>query len=183
MCVIVLLLVLGAALELSGIALVAWDVLGARREREQLSSRDVTVQVGAARAAAEGNPPKSDASSPRVTAPLEERVHSLERDVEKLSQRIDLNRRESKRDDRDMLDTVSDWVAEARQEVFELKQELRPTIGRVAAGNIRRRGSALSCSRSVRSCRRSRTSLLSQLERAPNALAQCVPACAPEPKT
>jgi hypothetical protein len=51
-----------------------------------------------------------------------------------------MHRRESKQDQRDMLDTVSGWVAEARREVFDLKQELRPIIGRTAAGNIRRRG-------------------------------------------
>jgi hypothetical protein len=57
MCELMLLLVLGAVFELAGIALVAWDVLDARRVREWLSSPDKLVQVPALTARARGIPP------------------------------------------------------------------------------------------------------------------------------
>jgi hypothetical protein len=140
MCVRTLLLVLGAALELAGIALVAWDVFDARRVRERLSSPDKLVQVPPLVASARGIPPTVAGTGSPAVPPLDERVQKLEHEVETLSERIDKHRRESKQDHRDMLDTVSGWVGEARREVFELKQQLRPIIGRAAAGNIRRRG-------------------------------------------
>ena len=36
----------------------------------------------------------------------------------------------------EILDRVAEWVGEARREVFDLRQEIRPLIGRAVAGRL-----------------------------------------------
>ena len=62
-------------------------------------------------------------------------VQKLESEVESLSRQLERHQDERKRHHRELLDTVAGWVAEARREVFDLREELRPMIGRAAHGN------------------------------------------------
>jgi|SoimicmetaTmtLPC_FD_contig_41_4233899_length_787_multi_3_in_0_out_0_2 hypothetical protein len=136
------LLIVGALLEILGLGLVAWDVYDARRQRVVLSHQDQLVQVGAATEhnRALGMTAVGGATEPPPVPPLEERVATLEGELEQMGRRLDQEAERHVRDHRAMTDEFSKWVAEARREVFDLEQKLRPMIGAAAAGNIRRRG-------------------------------------------
>jgi hypothetical protein len=134
------LIVVGAVLELAGLALVAWDVVDARRASMSLSVRDVR---GRAKLAMEWNqalPITAVGGAPPVVPPLEERVEKLVRDVEALDRRLDAEAERHVRDHREMTDRFDESVGKARDEVADLRNELRPLIGQAAAGNLWRRG-------------------------------------------
>jgi hypothetical protein len=134
------LLIAGAMLELVGLGLVAWDVYDARRQRVVLARQDKLIQVPAAIAHARGFAPSVSAGEKPEPPPLEERVATLERELERMGRRLDQEAEQHVHDHRAMTDRFGEWIAEARREVFELEQRLRPMIGIAAAGNIRRRG-------------------------------------------
>jgi hypothetical protein len=71
--------------------------------------------------------------------PLEERVAALERELVAMGKRLDAADERHVREHRELTDRFSGWIAEARREIFDLEQKLRPVIGAAAAGNIRRR--------------------------------------------
>ena len=132
---------IGAALELFGIVFVAVDVWESARQRAQLSHPDRVVQLeAAAEAGATANPGVVTGGGPVAQPSLEERVGRLEDEVERTGRMLDTFRKQEKEAHREMLDRVSKWVAEARHEVFELREELRPLIGEAVAGNLVRRG-------------------------------------------
>jgi hypothetical protein len=135
------LLIVGALLELLGLGLVASDVYDARRQRVAFSRQDRLVQVGTATEhdGALGMP-AAGATEPPPVPPLEERVATLEGELEQMGRRLEQEAERHVRDHRAMADEFSRWVAEARREVFDLEQKLRPMIGVAAAGNIKRRG-------------------------------------------
>lgn len=136
------LLIAGAVLELVGLGLVAWDVYDARNQRVVLARQDQLVQVGTATEhnRAVGMTAIGGATEPPRVPPLEERVATLEGEPEQMGRRLDQEAERHVRDHRAMTDEFSRWVAEARREVFDLGQKLRPMIGVAAAGNIKRRG-------------------------------------------
>jgi hypothetical protein len=140
--VIAALLIVGALLELLGLGLVAWDVYDARRQRVALSRQDQLVQVGTAieHNRALGMTVVGGATETPPVPPLEERVATLEGELEQMGRRLDQEAERHVRDHRAMSDEFAKWVAEGRREVFDLEQKLRPMIGGAAAGNIKRRG-------------------------------------------
>ena len=129
-------------LEAVGLGLVAFDLRDLRRERVQRSSRDKLVQLGAAADATAAGIPGViviTGGEPSPQPPLEERVARLEREAREIRGLLDEVGAREKRDHRAILDQVSGWVAEARLETWNLRQELRPLIGRAVAGNLGRR--------------------------------------------
>jgi hypothetical protein len=133
------LLIAGAMLELVGVGLVAWDVLDARRVRVELSRRHLQLQADPGRLTVSGFPATATVDGPAPEPTLEQRVERVEREAELLRRDLgELEQRET-RAHRAMSDTFAGWVGEARAEVHELREELRPLIGRTAAGNLRRR--------------------------------------------
>jgi hypothetical protein len=140
--VLLVLLVVGAALELGGLGLVAWDVLAAKRQRAVFSLRNQLVQVpGIASERAIGGVTVHGGVQPGdLPAPtLDERVEQLERDAESVQRSLAaIDEREERNHDA-LLDRVGGLVAEARRETFELREELRPLIGHTVAGSIGRR--------------------------------------------
>jgi len=136
----VALVVTGAVLELAGLALVAWDVWDARRESMKLSRKDVLVQPPPAEATSRAFPPTVVGGAPPSVPPLEEHVQQLAHEVEELRRRLDAEAERHVQDHREMTNRFAGWVAEARHEAFDLRNELRPLIGKAAAGNLWRRG-------------------------------------------
>lgn len=103
---IVVLLVSGAALELLGLMLVAWDVVDARRQRAQFSRRNQLVQVGGIASERKiggvtvlGGVPPGEAPTPTLV----ERVAQLERDAEVARKRFAAIEESAKRDHESVL--------------------------------------------------------------------------------
>ena len=134
------LLVIGALLELSGLVLVAWDVLTARRQRADLSRPDKLIQPSAARGSTEvSGTVTAEGGGPPPVPTLEDRVASIESGLSALHARLDAEAERHVDEHRELTDRIGGWIAEVRREVFDLEQRLRPVIGSVAAGHIGRR--------------------------------------------
>lgn len=83
------LLVLGAALELVGLALVAWDVWDAWQQRRALARRDQLVQVPfVEHERALGGAKESGAAAPAPPVVLGPQLDQVQRDVFDLEQRL-----------------------------------------------------------------------------------------------
>jgi hypothetical protein len=108
----------------------------ARNESMRLSRRHVLSQVEPAEVRAIAFPVTLVGGAPPSVAPLEERVQKLARDVEALGRRLDREAERHVQDHRAMTKDFAGWIAEARREVFDLRNELRPLIGKAAAGNL-----------------------------------------------
>ena len=140
-CWIVALLVSGAALELIGLGLVAWDVWDARRQRDTLALQHQLVQgspvieheraLGVIAVQGGGDPP---------VPTMEERVGTLEGEVANLYKRLDDEADRRVETARALTDRFGERIAEVKREMFDLEQRLRPTIGMAAAGKVWRRG-------------------------------------------
>jgi hypothetical protein len=137
------LIIVGVSLELAGLAMVALDVRQSRRDVERMSRQDVLVQAPAAAAKAQGFPPMLHGGEMDAVPLLEERVAILEREVERLQHDLVAIEDRETAAHRELTARFAEWIAEARRETFELGQQLRPMIGRVAAGNVRRRASGV----------------------------------------
>lgn len=133
------LLICGAGPELAGFVLVAWDVIDDRRELRALSGRDVLIQSGAARLDMKVGMTTEVVRDPVPVPSVDERVATLESEVELLKRTLNETAERERAARRALSDQAATWVAEARRETWELRQELRPLIGRVSAGNLRRR--------------------------------------------
>ncbi|MBA2372133.1 MAG: hypothetical protein H0V71_10885 [Chloroflexi bacterium] len=133
------LMVAGAILELAGLALVALDVRQSHREGERLSRPDKLIQVGAAIAHARAFAPTVQGGGTPPVPSLEERVSTLEDEVERLQRDLRAAEERETHAHREMTDRFAEWIAEARRETFDLGQALKGLIGTVAAGNVRRR--------------------------------------------
>jgi len=135
------LLVLGAALELLGLGLVARDVWDARRQRDALARQDQLVQMTPAleHSRALGALDVQGGGDPPPLPPLEERVASLEGDIADLHARFDAEAERQVQAHRALDDRFGARFAELQREVFDLGQRLRPVIGAAAAGKVWRR--------------------------------------------
>ena len=139
-CWIVALLVSGAALELLGLGLVAWDVWDARRQRDALARQDQLVQLEPViHSRALGELGVEDGIAGAEPPPLEERVATLEGHVANLHTRLDEEAERRVEATRALTDQFGARIAEVQRQMFDLEQRLRPQIGAVAAGKVRRR--------------------------------------------
>lgn len=139
-CSIRALLVSGAALELIGLWLVAWDVWDARRQRDALARRDQLVQLspGIEHDRAVGGIAVHGGGDSPVPS-TEERIATLEGEVANLHTRLDDEAERRVEATRALADRFGEQLAEVQREVFDLGQRLRPVIGEAAAGKVWRR--------------------------------------------
>jgi len=137
------LLIAGVVLELGGLGMVALDVRQSRREVERMSRQDNLIQPPAAGATGEAFAPTLVGSETPAVPSLEERVSTLEGEVERLQRDLRAAENRETLAQWELTGRFAEWIAEARRETFDLGQRLRPMIATVAAGNVRRRAAGV----------------------------------------